>query len=367
MIKYKFSNLYSEYNGNNTNSMNYMRLIILSLSDLFSGFLVLITYYRSKPERTEGKKEIKFNNKFELLYSDNSQNEVPYLLIILSSLLDFLGNSANFLFHLFLKKEEYLEDNKTLWILSIDILSRIIFSKIILKTRLFTHHILSTIIFIIGFLPIAIFEIPQMQYFFIRILFLFPRNMIFALDDILTKIILTYKFVLPQYYIFYRGIIYILVNIIIFPILFFTSSFKDEIYYFDENVGLKLIYNIGYIIIKFIRRFCIIQVIYIFTPLHVSFLNIVVILTDFIISLFCKKLKLNNFEIILNILPLSILIFGTLIFNEMLVIKCFNLDKNTKPLILDREEKEKDIAEYLDSSINEDEEKDNNEIINDEN
>lgn len=366
MIKYKYANFYSEYNGNNTNLNNYMKLAIISLSDLLSGFLVLITYYRSKPERQEEQKDIKFDNKlnFELIYTEFSESETPFFLIILSSLLDLLGNSANFLYYLFLKKKEYLEDNETLWILSIDILSRIFFSRIILKNKLHSHHILSTIIFVLGFLPIAIFEIPRMDNFVIRILFLFPRNIIFALDDILTKIIFTYKFILPQYYIFYRGIICILINIIIFIILYFTHSFDDELSYFDNKIGLKILYNIGYVIVKFIRRFCIIQVIYIFSPLHVTFLNIIVTLTDFLISLFCKIFNFKILEIVLYILPLSIIVFGTLIFNEIIIIKFCNLDRNTKPLILDREEKEKNINVFHENTSNNgDGDKDNDDAI----
>ena len=105
MIKYKYANFYTEYNGENTNLTNYMKQAIISLSDLLSGFLVLITHYRSKPEREEEKKDIKFDNKlnFELIYTEFSEGETPFFLIILSSILDLLGNSANFLYHLFLK------------------------------------------------------------------------------------------------------------------------------------------------------------------------------------------------------------------------------------------------------------------------
>ena len=104
--------------------------------------------------------------------------------------------------------------------------------------------------------------------------------------------------------------------------------------------------------------------IYIFSPLHVTFLNTVVTLTDYLISLFCKTFNFKILEIVFYILPLSIIVFGTLIFNEIIIIKFCNLDKNTKPLILDREEKEKTInAFHENTSNNGDEDKDNDDAI----
>ena len=287
---------------------------------------------------------------------------------MLSSLLDFIGNSASFLYHLFFQKERINEEDKplegyeTLWFLSIDILSRIFFSRIILNTPVYKHYKLSTIIFIIGFIPIIIIGIIKMKPFLERFLFLFPRNIIQALDDILIKILLTYKFVLPQNLMFYRGIIYLIINLLLFPCLFFTNSFK-VITYFDEQVGLKIIFLLVYILLISIKRFCIMKVIYFFTPQHVCFLNVVITLIDFIIYLFCQEHDLTKLAITFIILSLLIIIIGTLIFNEMIILNFSDLNKNTKTLILDRELKEKKFN-VLSESFNDDENENNETIVN---
>ena len=370
IIKNIFNEFYKKFNGGNTNLGNYIYLINLCISDLLSGFLVLITIYRSKSEKKEEEKKTIINenqNKIKLIYNDLSKKKYTFSLILLSSLLDFVGNSASFLYHLFFQEEgineeenKPLEGNTTLWFLSIDILSRIFFSRIILNSPLYKHHKLSTIIFIIGFIPIIIIGIIKMDPFLERFLFLLPRNIIQALDDILSKILLTYKFVIPQNLMFYRGIIYLIINLLLFPCLFFTHSFKDTTY-FNEQVGLKIIFLLVYILLISIKRFCIMKVIYIFTPQHVCFLNVVITLINFIISLFCLEHDLTMLTIIFIILSLLIIIIGTLIFNEMIILNFSDLNKNTKTQILDREKKEKKFN-VLSESFNDDE-NDNNETI----
>ena len=79
-----------------------------------------------------------------------------------------------------------------------------------------------------------IIRIKNMKNFWIQFFFLVPRNIIQALDDILSKILFSYKFVLPRNLMFYRGIIYLIINLLIFPCLFFTDSFQNMIFFMSK-------------------------------------------------------------------------------------------------------------------------------------
>ena len=207
---------------------NYLSFFALNISDLLAGFLVLITHFRSKSikEETEKNKVKTTNDKYELIYNDLSIREHKFILIFSVSVIEFVGRSSYFIYYLIFTSDDYLNSSKTIWLVSIDVLARIIFLKKILKTGLYKHHIVSIILIIIGFLPMTlggIIDLVKSKHssYLIAII---PRNILFPLGDTLSKIILTDKFVLPHYLMFYKGIINFLMHAIIIPILFLTKT-----------------------------------------------------------------------------------------------------------------------------------------------
>ena len=145
--------------------ISYICLLSLNISDLFAGFLVLITYFRMKSEKEEETiKEIKpkKSNNIKLIYNDLSKKRNKHSLLLLLSIIELTGRSTDFLFILLINNEIVVSNDTIIWIISIDILSRILFSSIILKTRIYLHHIVAFLIFIIGFLPMTIWGIIAM-------------------------------------------------------------------------------------------------------------------------------------------------------------------------------------------------------------
>ena len=236
---------------------DYLYLISLNISDLLAGFLVLVTYCHTKSEKKEEKK-IKPNS-IELIYNDLSIKENKLIYIVSLSTLDLIGRSTTFLYHLFLSDKNSLETKETIWLISIDIIARIIFSRIILKTILFKHHYVSALLFTIGFLPLIIWGIYQVFTSIcpMHILFLIPKNILFAIGDILSKILLTNKFVLPQYLMFWKGLFNFGMHLIIFPIIYFTHIIKfiddnNNTYFSNYTLSLVLL-RILYIILLFVK------------------------------------------------------------------------------------------------------------------
>ena len=246
LIKYFFENKSNESSFLKENE--YIYLITMNIADLLAGFLVLYTKINTKSEKEN--KEIIKKSRYELIYNDLSIKKNKFLYIFIISLLDLIGRSVNFLYFLIMgikDSNEKLQTTKTIWLISIDIISRIIFSKIILKTKILKHHCISTIIFVIGFLPMTIFGIIYIKESscWYQILFLIPQNILFALEDTLSKILLINKFVLPHYLLFWKGIFNFGMHIILFPILFFTRNINfidsnGNSFFSSDDLALKI-------------------------------------------------------------------------------------------------------------------------------
>ena len=109
------------------------------------------------------KKEIKSKNRkkdLKLIYNDLSLKKNIIILIFLVSILDFLGRNYVCFFILFYH-ELGLKPRYIKWLISADILARILFSRIILKFKLYKHHKISMIICSIGFLIMAIISLQS--------------------------------------------------------------------------------------------------------------------------------------------------------------------------------------------------------------
>ena len=331
---------------------DYFHLLSLNFADLLSGFLVLITFFRMKSEKKPEKeivstKNMNQNLSIELIYNDYTEKDNRYIIILILSILELFARSSNLLFNLINKYQNVqLNYYNSEWIISLDIISRIIFSKIILKTRLYKHHLLSVFIFLFASLIMAILGISSNvnQNLMINILFLVPRNIIFGVGDIISKILLTYKFVLPQNLLFTKGVFNFGMHLIIFPILCLTNEFNKGIFsnYFDS--GYTILFAILKIFLFFIRSFCIMKIIDRFSPLHVAFVNVVLCLYQYILfMIFDENNKKIIFIFIINIICLIIIIFSTLLFNEIIIINAYGLNKHTKKNILLREKKDNDF------------------------
>ena len=323
---------------------DYITLLYLNASDLLSVILVLITYFKSKSEKDE-KTETKNNNKYELIYTDLSIKKHKFILILLFSIVDLIGRFSLLFYRLITRNEHELKPRETFWVISIDIISRIIFSKLILKTKLYNHHYVSLILFIIGFLPMVIkgnINMTNSEYK-ICILFEILRDIFYGFGDTISKILLTIKFLLPQNLMLWKGIVCFGIHLILFPILYcckimnFTRNGEN---YFSKYDSILILLEILYIIISLTQGIIILKIIDIFSPQHVCFVNVVIHLFNYC-KFFAKEYDSCNKEFFyICLIAFIIVILGTLIFNEIIILNFCDLNKYTRPVILEREKKE---------------------------
>ena len=315
-----------------------LNMVNLILADLSFGFLVAYTYIRmncKKNLKNEDQNNIRnSNNTIELIYNEPSKTKNALFLIIIISLLDFVARSIELFFFLIICPER-AEEKNIRWLITIEILPRIVFCYFILKVEFYRHHFLSILFFFIGFLIISIFGIKsietknQRMYVFTMIV---PK-VIYALEDTINKIILTDRFVLPHFLLFFRGLINSILVSILICILNATSNI-DSRYYNNilDNIQVgEIIFKILSFIFMIFKIFCIFQIIYIFTPQHVGFCIVIIYMFNAI-----KNMILNDdfqnefFYCLLYIICLIFIGIGTLIFTEMLIINFWGLNENTK-------------------------------------
>ena len=359
---YKLNNKYYFPFALETELYNLLNLI---LADLSFGFLVAYTYIRMnckrnlKDENQDKGKTSK--NSIELIYNKPSKTKKAFILIILISFLDFVARTIELFFFLFICSEK-TEEKQNRWLITFEILPRIIFCRFILKVKLYKHHFLSLLFFFIGFLIISILGIisidtkNQRIYAFTMII---PK-VIYALEDTINKIILTDRFILPHFLLFFRGLINAILVSILICILYFTSSIDFR--YYDNILNNIQVSEIIFRIISFIfmacKIFCIFKIIYIFTPQHVGFCLVIIYMLTAIKNMILEgDFQKEFFYCLFIIISLLFIAFGTLIFNEMILINCWGLNENTKSGIIDKEKLEN--IELKNPVINDDDNDDN--------
>ena len=360
LIKDHFDTIYSP--EENIKIIELFNLICYNVADLLSGFLVLYTYISSRSDKKETivKKKSKNVIQYDLIYNDLSIRENKYSFILLISFLEFIGRFSDFFFYLILNINR-IRDGEITWLISIDILSRIVFSNLILKSKIYNHHILSIILTILGlcsmsagaFIIIKDTELSNWPYF----ISLAIKFVILSLEDVINKLLLTDKFLLPQSLMFLRGLFnsIMFVFFILFIYLMKYMDFSFNINDSTSNIYIQISLIIVYTFFAFLRSFSVIKVIDIFSPQHVSFINVIFYLFRL---LNCRINSKDNIALIINdSLCLFIIAFSTLVFNEILIIKTCGLDENTKNGFLEKEKKEK---EDIILSLNDCEETDKN-------
>ena len=338
---------------------HYINLVCIIIGDLLAGFFVLFTIYSLKEENKEENeakdKKIKTSNFTDLIYNniiEVKHNKIKSLLILIS-VLYLSACSSYFAFHLIIKDKKNekieLEDYQMDWKIGIDFIVRHLFSRIILKIKFHRHNKLSLIICSFGFLLMTIQDFISFKHdiknniILIFIFFELLRVTLFSLSDVLSRVLLIDHYILPQTLMFYRGLIGFCILLIITPILYFTSQLKFSL--LKTKLLFRILFKVLYIILTFFKAFCLVKVIFIFTAQYVSFLVVAecfgASIYHFYKYLFFSDDKYKDImEFIIDIASLIIILFSTLLYNEIIIINRCGLNETTKNALLKNSDQE---------------------------
>ena len=316
--------------------------IFISFSGLFAGIPYKIKKKSSKGVITTDLKNIN-KNVIKYLYINKNKAiiEGKKRLILLSSLIYFV-QSLLYTYTLIIKT------NSWIWY----ILITSIFYYLIFKIKLYKHHYLSVIlILLIGFIIDLVLE--NIQNDIINNLFLllirFLREILLSLHFVIIKYIIEKKFVSVYEMVFFNGIINLLLLGIfsIFDYCFFGIYNYSE--YFNNFNFKEFLVIMGEMVTQLCLNLSLLFTINYNSPCHV-----------FIIFVFGQLAYYVNFAgySIFVIVCLVIILFLSLIFNEIIEINVWGLSYNTKKNISARAGDEDELfitkIDTIDSNLEKD-------------
>ena len=350
----------------------YLYIIYINISHLLTGFLILYIKFSMKKE-SEGSDK----NQIKLIYKNplGKKNKYFYLRLIFISSLEVLNVAVYFIFFSLVDTTNEQLDHKSQRdiITLIDILTRYILSILMLQTKIYKHHKWSIVAIITGFILIVPFDLLRLYLdqkintfhsTFYIIMFLY-KAILFPLEDTLTKKFFSDYYILPEYFLFYLAIIQSIITLIFTIIFYLTNIIHFNLSYNTGNIIMSIIY----ILSSFIKKYITVKLIYYFSSQSVSFLiisqsmasSLQDIITFFETSDKSIIASYNYLIFVFGIIAVIIIIIGTMVYDEIIVINKWGLNLNVKRGIHERslseieniiEEFDKD--ETLDADITDD-------------
>ena len=362
-------------------SNEYFFIILQNISDLIAGFFVIYIYFSVQKKPNQDYSDIASKKSgIELILEERKVFTVTknfIVKIIIICFLDYINRSPFFIFYQTNPEAEHNDiSHKAQFdiINHMDIIARFILSIVILKTKVFKHHILSLIIILIGFIILIPYDAillhlnpngadEKLTYIYIGI-FSF-KGILFPLEDIIQKKVFTENYIFPEHLMFIRGVGEMIIIFIVTPILYYTIWINDpELLVLSSNLRDIILLSIFYVSCSCIKTYVLLKVIYYFSAQSVSFLIISESITGSIATIinFFKSSEQNYVNIIFLIIDIIIILitsFGTLVYNEIIVIKKWGLDlyvtsEITKRALLETN-RIKDFDDYDDDDDDEEE------------
>ena len=326
--------LLNTYTGTKLFKNTILTNICISSSKLFAIIPLIIFKMRSK----SSKKTIiqnspnlninQTNNSLEFIYNeDDKEQEIrkgAWKFILISGLI-FTVNQFLYVLTSKIKSDTYI----------LCILVIAIFLYIFLKIKLYRHHYLSIILIIItGLIMDFVLEnlyidiTTNLGLLFLRIL----REIIYSLTTVIDKYIMEKKLVSPYQILLCDGLITLIIFIIFAVFDYYFLNFFDEYdNYFTNFNSIELIVIFGVLITQFFLNLFLLVTIKVNSPCHIFII--------YVLGQFAYYIDFSEKAIIVSCCLILILFFS-LIFNEMIEINFFGLSFNTKRNIIARAEKE---------------------------
>ena len=291
----------------------------------------------------------KKNKRFSFIFNDETiKTSLFYQMIFMISIIDFIcqlcfyfGCHAN---RKFIDKGDSHNIDYLYSFLVIDIVARYIFSRLILNIHFYYHHYLSFILNFIVLLILFVVDLKKkMHNYALLFLILFLVQYIFySLEDITNKVALIKLFIYPESLLFYKGVFSLAYFFIFVIFLVIFNDLKININ-FDRKLLYKIIVKTIFIIANIIRSIYLVKVIDIFSSQHISFLKVletIILFGYYYLDCLYKNkhqdkyisnyFKPNSLIDLIEINAFLILLISALIHNEIVIINCYKLKRNTK-------------------------------------
>ena len=319
--------------------------IFISISKLFTVIPLIIFKIRTKRKTSMDIENVN-ENKIEYIYTDIKTDIIQGKgkFILLSAFIFFVQS-------IFFVSTFQIKTNA--WVLEILITS--LFYYLIFKKKLYKHHYLSVVLIIlIGLIIDLVLGNLQkdISEHYLLLLMRFLREILYSFHDVIDKYIMEKKFGSIYEIALYTGIINILLLGIFSVLDYYFFGLDDLPKYFNNFNGTELLVIFGVMITQLGLYLCLIITNKNYTPCHLFII--------FVFGQLAYYIDFSGISIII-IFCLILILFFSLIFNEIIEINFFGLSDNTKKNIIQRAQNEENFI-YKSETIDENDivEKDEN-------
>ena len=310
------------------------------ISDSLQGIFV---FFNRMKIRKESKKSVNqsFLNSDDKLSSiketKNTSTCLSFMKIMIKIVsVDYFCQLLFLIFSLIFKKDEIIPRKNNNYLLIIDILSRFIFCRLILDTYFYKHHIVSMLINLVVFIILGLFDIynifkqvdMEISIFFS---FLIIQTIAYSMEDVLNKIALSRESLTPYSLLYYKGIMeipFLIITTII--VLYFQNTFNDFSSLDPEYQKYVLVRRSLFIILNILRSIFLVKVIDKFSSQHLSILKVLESIFMFVYFLIHHDYKDNIIYIPIISVSFIIIVFTSLVYNEIIVINLCGLQDYTQ-------------------------------------
>ena len=338
-------------NYNHNVNRCYFDLLSNYIGDILAGIMTLINKLIDKFKTTTS--EAKEREK------DMRKKSFFYLSII--AVIDFIAQFCLFLFSWVILKSKLLEkevirDENLYFIVSIDIFSRYIFSRIFLQSYFYKHHIVSIVLTLIGFIPLIINNLYYITHvennnnilkngkaFIYLILFIY-MTIIYSLEDVFNKLCFNQSILEPYDLMFYKALIQ---TILVIPLTIYVWKGNDLLDYISNNISLgSVFYRFSFIFCNIFRTWSLLTIIRLVDPNLLSVLKS----SEFAILFIClsiynvwddNKIQMDTVFYVCGAICCVFSLLGSFIHNELIIINKYGLLKCTKYYKSDLEDNQK--------------------------
>ena len=330
----------------------FHKYYISSLSDLLSIIPLIIIKVRSKS--ISYFKGLRKDSSKKYYTKANKKRKMRIIkLSILISILDFLALYINVTYNIIITAANFVIKKVTISSdVFFNVISKFALSTLILHLPIYRHHYLSlaiNIILLIVFLIFDILKITEAK----EIIFGLKRIIslvLYSLEDIYAKILLSYDSISPYTYLFYRGI-YLNILSLLYSIIFIFVKLPDEkgvksciftrlwkVYEHRLNILLYIIL----LFVNYLFNQNVLLIIDKFSPIHYAVGTVLETFGSFIITTFDGKVEVGEFFYKFVIYFISIL--AALIYNEIIVLNFCGFQKYTHLFLLKKANKDLELT-----------------------
>ena len=339
----------------------YMLVLLSNLGDLLSGFLILYTNHASKSIRENVSKEkLVYNNPIKLNFYEEAEPDLKqnfYKKMLIISIVNYISRSLYWISYAFYSLSVYEPEKIATFLgqdmlITIDIIIRYVISIFILKSVIYRHSIFSIIMIDSGVIILLLSDFLLVRYSPVNkkmgatMLYsgiLLIRAFTTPYEHMLIKQLFDENHILPASIQFIRGLISTLILLVMTPIFLVSFCLNSKIN-FENSLGL-IVTMIFYILKDFITSYVRLKIIYHFSIQSISFLYISVSLGGSIVKVYDyinakNKTGIYFFLVFLEIFGNLIILFSTLVYDEVIIINKCGLHENVKLEIIERGERD---------------------------